>query len=166
MIRSIKTGSALRLSLVVALLCVAAGSNAFANHYGMAGCGLGAVVFKDKPGKIQIVASTLNNLVSPQTSAITSGTSNCTEEASGVAALFININQEAVRKDAARGEGETLRSLARIYGCSDSVDFGPALQKNYSEIFNQSNSPAEMGKRVQETLLNDESIKTSCSHLS
>ncbi|MFN8945903.1 MAG: DUF3015 family protein, partial [Pseudobdellovibrionaceae bacterium] len=45
--------------------------------YGMAGCGLGSVVFGDKPGFIQIFAATLNSIGGNQTFGISLGTSNC-----------------------------------------------------------------------------------------
>jgi len=43
--------------------------------YGMAGCGIGSIVFADKPGMIQIIAATLNGTAGSQTFGITSGTS-------------------------------------------------------------------------------------------
>src|SRR6266511_1273208 len=45
--------------------------------YGAAGCGLGAMAFKDQPGGIQIIAATLNDICANQTFGITFGTSNC-----------------------------------------------------------------------------------------
>ncbi len=37
-------------------------SQSYANHFGMAGCGLGSLVFGDQTGKIQIVAATINGV--------------------------------------------------------------------------------------------------------
>src|SRR4051812_1818938 len=65
--------------------------------YGVAGCGLGSIVFGPKPGMIQIVAATLNG-TGGQTFAITSGTSNCDiSEMSQQAAVFIEINHETFK---------------------------------------------------------------------
>lgn len=75
------------LKMISALAALFVLSQAHAYHYGMAGCGLGSLVFQDQPGKIQIVAATVNNIVSPQTSAITSGTSGCYEDGSASAKL-------------------------------------------------------------------------------
>src|SRR3954465_15788664 len=87
---------------------------AHADNYGMAGCGLGAMAFKDQPGKIQILSATVNNLVSPQTFAITSGTSNCVEDTRTASAMFITINEQALRKDISRGGGESVASLSKL----------------------------------------------------
>lgn len=105
--------------------------------YGMAGCGLGSVVFGDKPGMIQVVAATVN-LTGLQTLAISSGTSNCVDEGAvrGAKAVphFIEVNKVALAKDAARGEGETLAGLAHLMGC-DSKNLGSALKQNYNQVF-------------------------------
>jgi hypothetical protein len=103
--------------------------------YGMAGCGLGSLVFGDKPGMVQIVAATVNNIISPQTFAISSGTSGCGKGAQSSAAVYIETNKVALQKDAARGEGETLAGLAEIMGCSDKGAFGRQLQTAYPKVF-------------------------------
>ena len=54
---------------------------------------MGSLVFQDQPGKIQIVAATVNNLVSPQTFALTTGSSGCYEESrSDVSLRYIENN--------------------------------------------------------------------------
>lgn len=109
--------------------------------YGMAGCGLGSIVFGEKPGMIQVVAATLNS-IGYQTFAITSGTSNCGE--SGRMAQveqFIDVNQMALVKEMARGEGETLASLSQIMGCQN-PSFNSEIAKNYSRAFPQGNATA------------------------
>lgn len=103
-------------------------------NYGMAGCGLGSLVFDDRPGMVQILAGTLNTL-GGQTFAITSGTSNCGE--SGKLARveqFIDINKLTLEKELSRGEGEALSSLAHLVGCNDKA-FSSELSKNYTEKF-------------------------------
>src|SRR4051812_6327755 len=58
--------------------------------YGLAGCGLGSVVFGPKPGMVQVAAATTNNYIVPQTFAISSATSNCDIPQMGQqAAVFI-----------------------------------------------------------------------------
>jgi hypothetical protein len=108
-----------------------------ADKYGMAGCGLGSMAFGNQPGAIQIVAATLNGLLGNQTFAITTGTSNCTDTAGGVASTraFIETNREALAKDISRGQGETVKNLATLAGCSDATAVGATLQKSFSAIF-------------------------------
>ncbi len=117
--------------------------------YGMAGCGLGSIVFGDKPGMIQIVAATVNG-TGVQTFAITSGTSNCGE--SGRMAQveqFIDVNKMALEKDMARGQGETLASLSHLMGCQNTT-FNTEMAQNYSRAFPQGNaSAADLNKVAQ-----------------
>jgi len=111
--------------------------SAKAEPYGTAGCGLGAIVFKDKPGFIQVVAATLNGSSGNQTFAISTGTSGCgkSEPAPAAAAAFIETNREAFAKDAARGQGETISNLSTLAGCSDAAAVGTVLQSEFSSIF-------------------------------
>jgi hypothetical protein len=126
-------------------------SSSFAYQYGMAGCGLGTLVFKDQPGKIQIVAATLNNLIVPQTSAITTGSSNCYEaSASEAANHYIESNGEALQKDISQGQGETLTGLLTIWGCGNVDQVGAALQSNYQRIYDSSNrTNVELGNNLK-----------------
>lgn len=131
-------------------------SQAHANHYGMAGCGLGSLAFGDQPGKIQIVAATVNNIVSPQTSALTSGTSGCYEEGSQSAKLdYIETNMVSLKADAARGQGETLEGLMTLMGCQDSVK--SEFKNNYKEIFNHSQP-----NQVFEAIKSNNAVQKSC----
>jgi hypothetical protein len=143
---------------------ILAASNALAADYGTAGCGLGAMVFQDQPGKIQIVAATINNIISPQTSAITSGTSNCYESgAREEAAMFITINQYALRNDISRGGGETLTGLSRILKCSDTAQLGTSLQKNYGTIFPAAETNAkDVTNAIDLTIKADTQLMKSC----
>ncbi len=101
-----------------------------AQSYGVAGCGLGSIVFGQQSGMIQIVAATLNG-TGGQTFAITSGTSNCGEAGKTARAeQFININKEALSNDIARGSGDSVASLAEVMGCQN-PDFSSQLRKNY-----------------------------------
>lgn len=90
--------------------------------YGMAGCGLGASIIKS-PGKgAQIGALFLNYAISSnQTSAISSGTSNCvemrTETAAQEQAVYLSANLSSLSREAAQGQGEHLEGLAEVFGC-------------------------------------------------
>lgn len=123
-----------------ALVVLALPALASAGTYGMAGCGLGAVVFKDEPGMVQIVAATLNNSIVPQTSAITTGSMECTEGAATADAsqkLFMRTNRAHVMRDAAVGQGEYVATWATLLGCEASAHpaFFEMSKKHHSELF-------------------------------
>ena len=115
--------------------------------YGMAGCGLGSIVFGDRPGMVQIFAATSNGIYGNQTFAISSGTSNCGE--SGRMAQveqFIDVNKVALEKEVVRGQGEALSSLSNLMGCQNS-DFTTQMAKNYSRGFpNGQTSSSDLNK--------------------
>jgi hypothetical protein len=119
--------------------------------YGTAGCGLGAMAFKDQPGGIQIIAATLNGLSLNQSFGITFGTSNCGPSlfAQGTR-NFVEANREALAKDVARGEGEAVGALTVINACADSRAVGAALQRRFTAIFP---SPDATDAQVTEAIL-------------
>jgi Protein of unknown function (DUF3015) len=104
--------------------------------YGTAGCGLGSMAFGNQPGGLQIIAATLNGICGNQTFGITFGTSNCGPGlfADGTRD-FVEANREALAKDVARGEGESIGALAAINRCADSRPVGAALQARFGAIF-------------------------------
>lgn len=156
----------LRKVLVIGLLGLGVSIANAAGQYGMAGCGLGALVFGDQPGKVQIVAGILNNLISPQTSAITSGTSNCYEDGGQAAAdMYIEANKIALQEDVARGQGETLAGLLTIWKCDNASQIGSALQKNYNQIFVAPASSMEIKGSMQNAIKNNEAVAASCQTL-
>lgn len=136
--------------------------SAFAGHYGDAGCGLGSVVFGDKPGIVQVFAATTNGSSANQSFGITSGTSNCTAE-KGMAKripMYIEVNRLVLAKEAARGEGEILYGLARLMGCN-TQKFGTTLKSNYNQIFVESQMQAAgIEARINERILRDR--QSSC----
>ena len=122
-----------KITILVAMISM---QSMAAHHYGMAGCGLGSLVFQDQPGKIQIIASTVNNLVSPQTSAITTGTSGCYEASRDEVSLrYIENNKMALKEDIAKGDGETIQGLYTLWSCDDQSHLTQDLKRNYNSIF-------------------------------
>src|SRR2546423_623318 len=112
--------------------------------YGLAGCGLGSMVFGDQKGPIQILAATTNGTFGSQTFGITSGTSNCVESSGTQGARnFIEGNREALAKDAARGSGETITTLSAVAGCKDAKAVGVTLQKQFTRLFPGEKTPVE-----------------------
>jgi hypothetical protein len=136
-------------------------SKAQAYHYGMAGCGLGSMVFKDQPGIIQVVAATLNDIVSPQTSAITSGTSGCYDTKGNTAKIdYIDRNIASLKEDAVRGEGETLEGLMTLLGCQSLEGVQSEIKTNYQQIF----APVQASE-ILNNIKSIESVQKTCTTL-
>src|SRR4051794_353568 len=114
-----------------------AAANTNVAGYGMAGCGLGSMLFGRQPGFIQVLAATTNGTLGSQTFGISTGTSNCTDTHPGPATskAFIEGNKDAVAKDISRGQGETIASLSTLAGCHDSKQVGAVLQSDFARIF-------------------------------
>ena len=130
-------------------------STALADPYGMAGCGLGSMLFGDKPGFVQVLAATTNGTFGTQTFGITTGTSNCedTKASAQSTKAFVQANREAVAKDIARGSGETIASVSKLAGCADSAKVGATLQKEFKAIFpNEQVSDVAVSESVVTTL--------------
>lgn len=137
--------------LIACALMICASQVAKAQSYGLAGCGLGTMVFSDKQdkySKMQILAATTNGTSGNQTFGITSGTSNCVDKKDSWASLYIESNFETIKNDVARGEGETINNLAKIYNCNDVTSFSNALKSNYETLF-QNNNPVETKEEVR-----------------
>jgi hypothetical protein len=123
--------------------------------YGMAGCGLGSLAIQENTMLPQLGATSLN-IISPQTSAITSGTSNCTDKPRETASLeqevFIAANLNSISKAAAQGSGEHLDALGEVFGCS--IEGTEALkemcQTKFDAIFSNSDSQVVLGNLREE----------------
>jgi hypothetical protein len=134
--------------------------------YGTAGCGLGSLLFGNKPGIIQIFAATTNGTSGNQTFGITTGTSNCSDTGGGSASakIYIQANREALAKDIARGQGETLANLSTLAGCGNTAAVGPALQKKFTAIFPAASTPTDqVSDSILSTLKSDATL--ACSNL-
>ena len=142
--------------MIIAALILTAATSAHAvskgdmnnGTYGTAGCGLGALAFGDKPGGIQVVASTLNG-IGVQTFAMSTGTSNCGPSIfqNSETKAFIDNNAVALENDIVRGQGETLTTLSKMMNCDSSV-LGVTLKNNYKSIYTES---AQASEKVIET---------------
>lgn len=132
--------------------------------YGMAGCGLGSIIFGAKPGFIQVVAATFNGTGYSQTFGITSGTSNCVgEDEVRKAELFVETNRLALEDDISRGKGETLANLAEILGCGTNEKLGSALQKNFEKIFPSRTASSEaITQSIYEAISQDTELSNAC----
>lgn len=105
---------------------------------GPAGCGLGAVLFEGKSGLFwNLLAATSNGISGNQTFGMSTGTLGCDadEKIASSAINFIEANKVALANDVARGEGETIASLGKIYNCGNVEALGSSLQNNYDAVF-------------------------------
>lgn len=136
--------------LAVTAVAIMVFGTAQAQNQNNAGCGLGSVLFEGQSGTApQSLAVTTNGTSSNQTFAITSGTLGCTKD--GVvdppqeASAFTGANLNKLALDAARGEGESLESLAELMGIEeqDKPVFFQASQRNFSTIFAPENATAD-----------------------
>ncbi|RYZ63377.1 MAG: DUF3015 domain-containing protein [Proteobacteria bacterium] len=150
------------LWMICASLALVTASSAMADNFGMAGCGLGSMVLQSN-GKEQIFVGTTNGTSASQTFGITSGTSNCKDDAATVAAMYISVNQEALKRDIARGNGESISGLASILNCSDSDALGTSLQRNFGGIFQNTISDSkEVAVQIRQSVYSDTTLASSC----
>ncbi len=136
--------------------------------YGMAGCGLGSLVIKDNSKGAQIGAWFLNAIGYHQTSAITTGSSNCDVTKDDLAMkeqeVFMEVNLSSVAKDAAKGEGEHLSAFAEILGCGQGAElsvFSNLTRDNYSTIFSTSDSKAVL-ENFRGVIKSNETLASAC----
>ncbi|MFN8370534.1 MAG: DUF3015 family protein [Bacteriovoracaceae bacterium] len=128
-------------------------------NYGMAGCGLGSVIFGDNNNRgVQLLAGTTNGTYSNNTFGVSSGTSNCTAESSPNSAdtrknmiNFISANKQELETDVSKNGGETVNTLATIMKIEDKKEFSAKLQKNYSTIFKNS-EPSDIANAILELI--------------
>ena len=136
----------MRMVTTSALLALAlAGPAAWAQEGETAnssGCGLGTMLFDGQSGiGPQVLAVTTNGTSGNQTFGITSGTLGCTKD--GVVRppaevrVLLMSSLDNLAADVARGEGETLVSLANLMAIdpADQERFFVSLQGNFVRIF-------------------------------
>lgn len=129
--------------IMYGLVVLSISSFAFADNG--PGCGLGAQVWKGKTGLVaHTSAGTTNGTVSSPLSGLLSGTSGC--ENPGVVSneyqqkVFVAMNLDDLAKDAARGSGDHLTSMATLMGIEkiDQQIFFQLTQLKYEHIFSSS----------------------------
>ncbi len=145
------------------------GGGSWAPKYGMAGCGLGSLVLKENTKMMQVFAATLN-ATGYQTIGITLGTSNCSAGAQASAAnkvaqeLFVANNLNALSKEAAQGEGQTLDAFASMLGCKgESVNqFAKLSRESYDAVYGNDNPTVVLDRMVEEVKA-DAELAASCN---
>jgi hypothetical protein len=139
--------------------------------FGMAGCGLGSMIFKDNVRSEQWLASILNEALIPQSIVITTGTSNCVdvdeEQMQAEQEIFIDTNLHALKLESARGEGESLRAFSDLLGCQKEGlfdTFASSAQGQHSFIFSDS-MPSSIAERYRDVLKRSRALKSRCERL-
>jgi hypothetical protein len=111
-----------------------------------AGCGVGTILFQGQKGPVpQVLAVTTNGSFGNQTFGITSGTLGCERDAvvrspTEVRMLMIS-SLDSLATDVARGQGETLDSLAALMAVDPEhrAHFFASLQGDFGRIFPSEN---------------------------
>ena len=159
------------LLVCVSLLTLMSGTEARAERaYGMAGCGVGALILGPKGGKFkQLSAATTNGSFS-QFSAISSGSSGCKPDEKTAQMMkqehFVVTNLGTLSKDMAQGEGESLVALSETFGCPADIqqDFNAALKSDYANVFAAPGAIAVLDQ-TRIALLRDPEFTANCQYL-
>ena len=149
---------------------------AYAGSQNDAGCGLGSLVFKDNNVPQQILAGTTNNSISPQSSAITTGTSGCTAadgnskgesaQAERKQEVFAIQNWRDLNRQMASGNGEYVSTLSSLMGCSKNAQnaFAHFTQTHYTKIIDGAKAnPVTVIKNLRAAVAQDPQMSLSCS---
>jgi hypothetical protein len=158
----------LALGLGAFVLLIAGTAHA---QYGMAGCGLGAMIFGNDQGTAnQVIAATTNGTFANQTFGISSGTSNCVSggvvKAEREQAAFAEVNFQDLKGNMAAGGGEYLATFATLLGCEDSAR--PAFSKMTQDkieviVPSTSTTPIQMLISVKQQIKASPSLAASCT---
>jgi hypothetical protein len=129
------------------------------------GCGVGTILFEGQKGVApQVLAVTTNGTFGNQTFGISSGTLGCTQDgvirppAEVHMLMFSNLDNLA--RDAARGEGETLESLAHLMAIeeADKKHFFTTLKANFERIFPNPNVTADEAYASMQAVMAEDAV--------
>jgi hypothetical protein len=159
-----------KLAMCGTIMAVGLGASvAHADPYGMAGCGLGSLVFKEN-NMMQVLAATTNGTFGTQTFGITSGTSNCVSggvvKAQREQAAFAEVNFQDLKRNMATGGGEFLTSFATLLGCEDSAKpvLAKMTQTKYESILpSEKTTPIQMLVGVKTQIKGNPQLSSACS---
>lgn len=148
-----------------------AASAAYADNHGGAangdstGCGLGTTIWSGQSGLVpNVLAVTTNGTVGSQTFGITTGTLGCDKDdvvASAEVRQFASVNLDNLAADIARGEGETLASLASAMEVEtpDQALMFATLKGNFTRIFpNNDVTSDQVVVSIQQVMAEDETL--------
>ncbi|AUC05610.1 MULTISPECIES: DUF3015 family protein [Acinetobacter] len=130
------------------------------------GCGIGSQVWAGQSGIIpKLFAGTTNVLFTNQWLGITFGTLGCSQGGTVTAQVvtFTNENAEALARDMAVGEGESLNVLAELLNIKseDKARFFSVSKQNFSEIYSEENqNTLQVLSTLQTVMAKDEVLKS------
>jgi hypothetical protein len=140
---------------------------ASAGNQNDAGCGVGAMLFKENKTVDQVLASTTNGIFL-QSVSITSGTVGCGKSAKAASIeqeSYIAANFRDLSREMATGRGEYVGSLASLMKC-DRAAFAKFSQANYEKLFpTASVTPSQLLTSLKGQLAQDAGLKNSCGKL-
>jgi hypothetical protein len=152
------------------LLVLASLLISFAAHAGDSGCGLGGVIIQRNSKLLQLLSYTTNNFFFSQPLGITSGTSGCS--ANGLVRndkemqYFVELNNDDLAREMARGEGEKLQVLALLNGCTDDKSqkaFSQMTKNSFEQIYPSSLEKAEnVIERIKTHMKSDSEVQRLC----
>ncbi|HKJ21758.1 MAG TPA: DUF3015 domain-containing protein [Gammaproteobacteria bacterium] len=156
---------------VLGALVAVAPMTAMADNVGT--CGWGSKLFDHQQGVApQVLAVTTNGTSGSQTFGITSGTSGCTQDgvvnSTWKTAMFIDGNQKKLARDMAKGQGETLTSLASLIGIRDRDrdTFYRVAQEHFTTIFpSEGVSPDRVRASLHAVVANNARLAKYSSHI-
>lgn len=136
-----------------------------ANAASDAGCGLGGMLLEGKDDLVSnVLAATLNATSGNQTFGMTTGTLGCSKSNALVSvSTFVSDNMDMLAQDAARGEGETLDTLATLWGMDDAAKarFAAATQANFAKVFSSDSVTAQEVTRNLNQLVSEDAELSS-----
>lgn len=149
--------------LALAALLAAGSSVAMADND--VGCGVGTQVWAGQKGVVpKILAATTNGIFTNQLLGITFGTLGCRQGGTVTAQVvtFTNENTEALARDMAVGQGESLNVLAELMQIKpqDKDRFFKVSKANFGEIYSTNNqNTLQVLASLQNVMAKDEVLK-------
>ncbi|HHP4475336.1 TPA: DUF3015 family protein [Acinetobacter baumannii] len=149
--------------LALAALLSAGSSVAMADND--VGCGVGTQVWAGQKGVVpKILAATTNGIFTNQLLGITFGTLGCRQGGTVTAQVvtFTNENAEALARDMAVGQGESLNVLAELMQIKpqDKDRFFKVSKANFGEIYSTNNqNTLQVLVSLQNVMAKDEVLK-------
>ena len=130
-----------------------------------AGCVIGSEIWAGQSGKVpKLLAATTNGLFANQLFGITFGTLGCSGSGTvtAQAVTFTNENAEALARDMAVGQGESLNVLAELLNikAEDKARFFAVSKQNFAEIYSTENKDSyQVLTSLQAVMAKDQVLK-------
>lgn len=130
-----------------------------------AGCGIGSEIWAGQSGKVpKLLAATTNGLFANQLFGITFGTLGCSGSGTvtAQAVTFTNESAEALARDMAVGQGESLNVLAELLNikAEDKARFFAVSKQNFTEIYSTENKDSyQVLTSLQAVMAKDQVLK-------